>query len=102
MIILRISRLSPERTQSLNEMVCNLGRSRMRNVMKKNNHHILSNTATWQNINEYHPKVTISNDGRSKTSFSFSFSFKSHFFSFHSPFKDKLVYLKLFSPNFMD
>ena len=45
--------------------------------MKMNNHHILSNTAIWQYLNEHSPKVTISNDGRSKTSF--SFSFKSHF-----------------------
>ena len=60
----------------------------MRNEMKMNNHQILSNTATWQSVNELPPKVTISNEGRSKTSF--SFSFKSHFFlSFHSPFNDK-------------
>ena len=59
-------------------MECSLGRSRMGNEMKMNNHHILSNTATWQQQNEPPPKETISNDGRSKTSF--SFSFKSHFF----------------------
>ena len=39
--------------------------------MKMNNHHILSNTAKWQFVNENSPKDTISNDGRSKTSFSF-------------------------------
>ena len=31
--------------------------------MKMNNHHILSNTATWQRENDHLPKVTISNDG---------------------------------------
>ena len=35
-----------ERAPSLNEMECSFGRSRMRNGMKMNNHHILSNTAT--------------------------------------------------------
>ena len=69
---MRLSRSSPERAfQPLNEMVCSFGRSRMRNEMKMNNHHILSNTAIWHLINEPLPKVTISNDGRSKTSFSF-------------------------------
>ena len=49
MIVLRLSRLSPWRTyQPSNEMVCSLGRSRMINEMKMKNHHILSNTATWQ------------------------------------------------------
>ena len=82
-------------------MVCSLGRSRMRNEMKMNNHHILSNTATWQYLNETCPKVTISNDGRSKTSFSFSFN--SHFFlSFHSPFNEKSAYFKQYLPNLMD
>ena len=80
LIVLRLYRSSPSRAQQLlNEMVCSFGRSRMRNEMKMNNHHILSNTAIWQFLNEQYPKVTISNDGRSKTSFSFSFSFKSHF-----------------------
>ena len=70
MIVLRLSLPTPARAdQPSNEMVCSLGRSRMRNEMKMNNHHILSNTATWQYINEHSPKVTISNDGRSKTSF---------------------------------
>ena len=45
-IVLRLSRLSPARAlQSLNEIVCSFRRSRMRNEMKMNNHHILSNTA---------------------------------------------------------
>ena len=66
-----------------------------------NNHHILSNTATWQKQNDSLPKVTISNDGRSKTSF--SFPFKSHFIiSFHTPFNEKSAYLKLLLPNLMD
>ena len=85
MIVLRLSRLSPARAPlPLNEMVCSLGRSRMRNgmKMKMNNHNILSNTATWQNSNEPPPKVTISNDGRSKTSFSFSFFIQVIFLSF--------------------
>ena len=61
--------------------------------MKMNNHHILSNTATWQWENEAISKEMISNDGRSKTSF--SFSFKSQFLlSFHSPFNEKSAYLK--------
>ena len=50
----------------------------MRNEMKMNNHHILSNTAIWQYWNDHAPKVTISNDGRSTTSCSFPFN--SHFF----------------------
>ena len=83
MIVLRLSLQSPARAPlPLNEMVCSLGRSGMRNEMKMNNHHILSNTAIWQYSNDCTPKVTISNDGRPKTSFSFSFSFKSHFFLF--------------------
>ena len=82
-------------------MVCSLGRSRMRNEMKMNNYHVLSNTATWQQTNEAPPKVMISNDGRSKTSF--SFSFKSHFFLFfHSPFNEKSAILKQYPPNLID
>ena len=46
MIVLQLGRGSPARTKlPLNEIVCSLGRSRMRNEMKMNNHHILSNTA---------------------------------------------------------
>ena len=69
MIVLRLDPSSPERAyQSLNEMVCSLGRSRMRNEMKMNNHHILSNTAIWQRRNDHPPKETFSSDGRSKIS----------------------------------
>ena len=77
-IVSRLSPQSPARAHlPLNEMVCSLGRSRMRNEMKMNNHHILSNTAIWQSQNDHPPKETLSKDGRSKTSF--SCSFKSHF-----------------------
>ena len=47
-IVLQLTRSSPIRAHlPLNEMVCSFGRSRMRNEMKMNNHHILSNTAIW-------------------------------------------------------
>ena len=83
MIVSWLSPLEPWRAQlPSNEMVCSLGRSRMRNEMKMNNHHILSNTATWQYSNELCPKETISNAGRSKTSFSFSPNHISFFFLF--------------------
>ena len=72
MIVLQLSSPSPSRAQLLsNEMVCSLGRSRM--FKEINYDHILSNTAIWQYINVLPSKVTIFNDGRSKTSFSFSF-----------------------------
>ena len=53
MVVLRLSRGSPARAPSLNEMVCSLGRSKKNEKWNEmNNHYILSNTATWQLENE--------------------------------------------------
>ena len=67
-----------------------------------NNHHILSNTARRQATNELYPKVTISNDGRSKHHFHFHSNHISFFHSFHSPFNEKSANTKQRSPNLMD
>ena len=70
-----------------------------------NNHHILSNTATWHFQNEHSPKETVSNDGRSKTSSFIQFNIihnHNHISLSHSPFNENSsAYWKQFQPNWM-